>query len=544
MIEISMEELEKPKNTFNPFDNLYTKECELGQGAFGKVIKAIDNSTREEVAIKVLPKKRNNINIIMKEVNILKGLSHPNIVKFHNFFESDTSIYIVMEYLKGGTLKQYINQNKHTLNESTARVIIKQLLNAVKYLHSECDICHRDIKPDNIMLSNPDDITSLKLLDFGLSSDSFEQKSFLDNCGTLIYMAPEQIDNFTYSKSVDIWSIGIILYILLNKGHHPFHKAGDSNKEIIAKLKKAAIKYDKENYGNITPIAKCFIQKMLMKIPSYRYTAKLALEHPWITMKKYDDIPMNLYDKFREREYKKKMQILLLTALYMKQFDNEKKEDFDIEEYKRKTEEMNKEIKNKFYTERDNMFETDNQLKISNAKIEKEDINENLENKIPNSNNSIHKKILLIHLYNQNKVNSEKTTRRTSRLNTIGNNKIEQLKQIEIKNKRKSSAKDVCIDKRENGYIKIDCNRRKSGTKNTSLNKIIEMRRHNNIWINPINKNNVISKLKEIQNQNKSFMINSNNNVKIIKINNNRIHKQKVVLPKIINNVLFSVKNV
>ena len=70
------------------------------------------------------------------------------------------------------------------------------------------------------------------------------------------------------------------------------------------------------------------------------------------------------------------------------------------------------------------------------------------------------------------------------------------------------------------------------------------MRRHNNIWINPINKNNVISKLKEIQNQNKSFMINSNNNVKIIKINNNRIHKQKVVLPKIINNVLFSVKNV
>ena len=253
---------------------------------------------------------------------------------------------------------------------------------------------------------------------------------------------------------------------------------------------------------------------------------------------------MNLYDKFREREYKKKMQILLLTALYMKQFDNEKKEDFDIEEYKRKTEEMNKEIKNKFYTERDNMFETDNQLKISNAKIEKEDINENLENKIPNSNNSIHKKILLIHLYNQNKVNSEKTTRRTSRLNTIGNNKIEQLKQIEIKNKRKSSAKDVCIDKRENGYIKIDCNRRKSGTKNTSLNKIIEMRRHNNIWINPINKNNVISKLKEIQNQNKSFMINSNNNVKIINVNNNRIHKQKVVLPKIINNVLFSVKNV
>ena len=76
------------------------------------------------------------------------------------------------------------------------------------------------------------------------------------------------------------------------------------------------------------------------------------------------------------------------------------------------------------------------------------------------------------------------------------------------------------------------------------MNKIIEMRRHNNIWINPINKNNVISKLKEIQNQNKSFMINNNNNVKIIKINNNRIHKQKVVLPKIINNVLFSVKNV
>lgn len=169
----------------------------------------------------------------------------------------------MMEYLEGGTLRQYMKE-KTNITEDDARIIIKQLLTALSYLHYTCDICHRDVKPENIMFSNKDEITGLKLLDFGLSSDRFESKNYLENCGTLIYMAPEQINKMIYSKAVDVWSVGIILYMLLNKGKNPFYNKGESQEVIIQNITNNNIVYS--NDCLISEMGKHLINKLLKKI--------------------------------------------------------------------------------------------------------------------------------------------------------------------------------------------------------------------------------------------------------------------------------------
>jgi len=155
-------------------------------------------------------------------------------------------------------------------------------------LHYSCDICHRDIKPENILFKNKDDINSLQLVDFGLSADTFEEKNYLNNCGTLKYMAPEQIANMIYSKAVDVWSVGIILYMLLNNGNNPFCNSNDSKEVIINNIKNKNIEFG-ENFF-ISEMGKNLIKKILKKNPSYRYSARLALFHPWITLNKFDQI--------------------------------------------------------------------------------------------------------------------------------------------------------------------------------------------------------------------------------------------------------------
>ena len=132
------------------------------------------------------------------------------------------------------------------------------------------------MKPENIIFKYKDDINSLKLVDFGLSANTFEAKDCLENCGTLKYMAPEQISNMIYSKGVDIWSAGIILYMLLNNGNNPFYNLGDSREEIINKITNKKITFD-ENC-TISEMGKNIIIKLLQKNPSYRYTARLCFK--------------------------------------------------------------------------------------------------------------------------------------------------------------------------------------------------------------------------------------------------------------------------
>ena len=315
-MEIPFDDVNNDQPSLRMLKAYYKINKVIGQGAFGTVFKAFELCSGRRVAIKQVKIDSHNKNLVLKEIDVLKKVEHPNIVNYYNFLKEDNYIFIIMEFLEGGTLKEYIQENSNNITEDIAREIIKQILSALSYLHYSCDVCHRDIKPENIMFSEKNNISSLKLLDFGLSSDSFESQSRLHNCGTLIYMAPEQISGVIYSKAVDVWSVGIILYMLLNKGKNNFYMKGDESKVIINKINKKDIEFDLDDCP-ISPIGRHLIYKLLDKNPSYRYSARLALIHPWITKNITDKIPLTLYDKLLVDENAVKLKMFFLVANFM-----------------------------------------------------------------------------------------------------------------------------------------------------------------------------------------------------------------------------------
>ena len=313
-MEICINEL-IPEDIPNEIENDYIFLERIDSGAFGTVMHAIETETNRECAIKIINKsgkKLSYINKMKEEVTILKKLKHKNIVEFFGYLETNTKLYIMMELLPFGTLKNWMQNNKD-INEETASVIINQLLSAVSYLHS-FEICHRDIKPENVMFSEKDDINSLKLIDFGLSVQNFYKLEKNDYCGTFIYMSPEQIEKKTYSKSVDIWSIGIIMFMLLFKNKHPFYKKGENRELYINDIhNRKKIKFP----DKCSHMAKTLLNKLLEFNPSWRYTAENALKHPWITRRVNDKIPETFNEKLRKMDICLKAKELILSIIFL-----------------------------------------------------------------------------------------------------------------------------------------------------------------------------------------------------------------------------------
>ena len=261
----------------------------IAHGSFGTVIHVIDINTEEDLAIKIINKSglsQDSIRKMKEEITILKQLHHENIVQFYGYEETNSKLFIMMEYLQYGTLRQWMNKNIGKITEENASIIIHNLLSATDYLHNK-QICHRDIKPENIMFSKENDLKSIKLIDFGLSAQNLYNPLIDGYCGTLLYMSPEQIEKKLYSQTVDIWSIGIILYMLLNNNKHPFYVKGEEKKHYCEKIKKGNFSY----HNNLSYMAKNLISKLLEPNPSWRYTSDKAIRHPWITRNKSDDIP-------------------------------------------------------------------------------------------------------------------------------------------------------------------------------------------------------------------------------------------------------------
>lgn len=208
----------------------------MAKGAFGSVYKCKEIESEAELAVKVLSKHKlsdRDIARSMQEAKILGDLNHENIVKFIEVKHTDHYIFIEMELLKGGTLTALI-ENKR-LNEEQAAIIMKGIFNAVAYLHDR-KVLHRDLKPDNIMFADLNDLSSVKVADFGLSTKYTLVEQLHTMEGTMLYMAPEQILEKHYSEPVDIWSCGIILYSLV-AGKHPFYEPGDDKVAIVEKIK-------------------------------------------------------------------------------------------------------------------------------------------------------------------------------------------------------------------------------------------------------------------------------------------------------------------
>ena len=286
-------------------------------GAFGTVLHVFDKKMDKEIAVKVISKVKRSpsyINKVKEEISILKKLHHPNIVKFYGFLEANSQLLVKMEYIKYGNLKTWM-KNKENISEEEASTLLRNILSAIEYLHSK-QICHRDLKPENIMLSRENDLNSIKIVDFGLSTSNLNKLINNDYCGTYIYMAPELIEKKLYFISVDMWSIGILMFMLLNNGKHPFYIKGDRREKIADKIKNVKLKFDEK----ITPLAKHLILKLLEPNPSWRYTASQAIKHPWITRNFDDTPPITFNESLIKSNNKNILKNLFFTCLFFNYF--------------------------------------------------------------------------------------------------------------------------------------------------------------------------------------------------------------------------------
>ena len=192
----------------------------IGTGLYGRVFKTTSKHDQSvQVVIKVIDKDKlgDNIECIVEEVAILNQLDHPNIVKYHETYNDKKFIYLVMEYISGKPLLEKITeQSNENFSEKIAAGYMKELFYAINHCHAQ-DIAHRDIKPDNIMIT---DNNTVRLIDFGLSKASRNKQNFTEVAGTSYYMSPEVL-NGSYGTEADIWSLGVILYTLVS-GYLPF----------------------------------------------------------------------------------------------------------------------------------------------------------------------------------------------------------------------------------------------------------------------------------------------------------------------------------
>ena len=311
------------KNNFvGKLDGVFLENYEvirqLGKGGYGKVYEVKNKKTGDIRACKHLSKLSiKNLEKFELEINILIKTDHPNIIKLYEIFESQRSLYLVMQECKGGEvfdrIIEHIQKNE-MYTEKEAANIFQQLMSSVKYCHNN-GICHRDLKPENLLYLNEgeENDNPIKIIDFGLSQ-IFINRKLKTKVGTAYYVAPEILKG-DYTEKCDVWSAGVILYILLS-GDPPFNGADDS--VIYSKIATMKYTFPEKKWKNISNEAKDLITHMICP-EEERYNAEQVLAHPWfskasntlLTEFKFDP---NFLFKYMNNNLIKKISLLFIAS--------------------------------------------------------------------------------------------------------------------------------------------------------------------------------------------------------------------------------------
>ena len=258
----------------------YKISRKIGEGAFSSVRRLKIRATGEKRAVKTVHKKsiktEEERQMVFNEVRILKSLDHPNIIRLHEFYQDEKNYYIITELCSGGELFERII-SAGSISEAVAAEYMQQILMVLVYLHDR-RIAHRDLKPENLLMSNTTTDSRIKVIDFGSSHVFAAEETMTQRVGTPYYIAPEVLRHH-YTEKCDIWSAGVIMYILLC-GFPPF--AGNTDKEILHKVAIGRYSFPSPEWDNISFEAKDLIEKMMNVSVEVRISAREALAHPWL----------------------------------------------------------------------------------------------------------------------------------------------------------------------------------------------------------------------------------------------------------------------
>jgi len=261
------------------FEDIYSLQTQVRRGIDSTVWKGIEIGTGEVYAIKVVGRNNSAIHDakVLSEVAILQSLHHQFVVKLHDYFEERPRFLLVMEFMNGGDVFDRIVKNAH-YTEKSARSLAHALLTAIEYIHA-CKIAHRDLKPQNLLLEAFSCNDCIKVADFGFSKRVHKPLSLTTRCGTPTYVAPEILKNHPHDERADMWSVGVIIFVIL-VGYPPFIE--EDQRILFRNIRQGQYEFYSGDWEDISYEAKNMISSLLVLDPAHRFSAKQALQHDWI----------------------------------------------------------------------------------------------------------------------------------------------------------------------------------------------------------------------------------------------------------------------
>lgn len=280
----------KPQSS-NNFRENYKLGAVLGKGAFSEVKEGTSLKDKKSYAIKIVTKKKltpEDETALKDEIDILTNLDHKHIIRLYEVFDEDAYYYLVTERMMGGELFDRIVAKAY-YNEKEARDTCKIIFEAMAYIHKK-HIAHRDLKPENLLLMSEHSDSDIKLADFGFAKKAVDEECLTTQCGTPGYVSPEILEGVRYGTKADMWSLGVIVYILLG-GYPPFIE--ENQRELFRKIRRGQYEFHDEYWGGVSKDAKDLISSLLSVDPKQRLTSEEALRHRWICG---DDAELEKFD--------------------------------------------------------------------------------------------------------------------------------------------------------------------------------------------------------------------------------------------------------